>query len=273
MFTTSICSRDNFSLPAYRPLRSVAIKLFKNLRKLLKMVAHDTTNGDHETISSTTTKNGSREAPLMQSQKQTNGDEDHSEIEVAASDRDTGQIQAKYAAERTKRLRADFDDQFVQLHKSSQFRHFTSDPWLPADGSTIGLSLVEDRSYEFKFAIQGAGFGGLLYASRLVEAGFNPKDMVLIDYAGGFGGTWYWNRYPGLMCDVAADVYMPMLEETGYMPKHKYSYGQELRVTIYSYLPIHVYLSETGTCREDCTEVRSDRARHFSSDSQRGRLG
>lgn len=201
------------------------------------MVAHDVTNGDLKATLGTTMKNGSREAALIQPQKQTNGNEDHAEVDIAASERFAEQIQAKYAAERTKRLRADFEDQFVQLHTSDQFKHFTNDPWLPADGSTIGVSLVEDNTYDFKFVIQGAGFGGLLYASRLVEAGFNPKDMVLVDYAGGFGGTWYWNRYPGLMCDVAADVYMPMLEETGYMPKHKYSYGQELRV-MHSFFPI-----------------------------------
>lgn len=141
------------------------------------------------------------------------------------------QVQAKYAAERLKRLRPDFDDQWVKLHTSDKFKHFTHDPWLPADGSTGGINLAEDGDYHFKFIIQGAGFGGLLYAARLVEAGFSSDDIVLIDYAGGFGGTWYWNRYPGLMCDVSSDVYMPLLEETEYIPKHKYSYGQELRVS------------------------------------------
>ena len=39
----------------------------------------------------------------------------------------------------------------------------------------------------------------------------------------------YWNRYPGLMCDVESYIYLPLLEETGYMPKHKYSFGAEIR--------------------------------------------
>ena len=42
----------------------------------------------------------------------------------------------------------------------------------------------------------------------------------MIDQAGGFGGTWYWNRYPGVMCDVESYCYMPMLEEMGYVPKN-----------------------------------------------------
>lgn len=77
--------------------------------------------------------------------------------------------------------------------------------------------------------IIGGGHSGLLYAVRLLDAGFRAEDIVLVDIAGGFGGTWYWNRYPGLMCDVEAYIYMPLLEETGYMPKHKYSYGAKIR--------------------------------------------
>lgn len=88
------------------------------------------------------------------------------------------QIQERYAAERSKRLRPDFEHQFVKLHMSDQFKHFTHDPWLPADGSTHGICLSENKVYIFKFVIQGAGFGGLLYAARLVEAGFKPEDIV-----------------------------------------------------------------------------------------------
>ncbi|KAL2285486.1 hypothetical protein FJTKL_08149 [Diaporthe vaccinii] len=77
--------------------------------------------------------------------------------------------------------------------------------------------------------ICGGGRSGILYAYRLIEAGFSSKDIVIVDIADGFGGTWYWNRYPGLMCDVKGFVYLPLLEETGYVPKHKYSYGEEIR--------------------------------------------
>ncbi|KAG6359175.1 hypothetical protein INS49_012695 [Diaporthe citri] len=77
--------------------------------------------------------------------------------------------------------------------------------------------------------ILGAGFGGILFAARLVEAGIKPEDIRIVDVAGGFGGTWYWNRYPGVMCDTEASVYLPLLEETGYIPTHKYSYGEDIR--------------------------------------------
>ena len=51
----------------------------------------------------------------------------------------------------------------------------------------------------------------------------------LIDQAGGVGGTWYWNRYPGVMCDVESYIYMPMLEDMDYIPKRRYAFGDEIR--------------------------------------------
>ena len=62
--------------------------------------------------------------------------------------------------------------------------------------------------------------------ARLREAGFD--DLRIIETAGDFGGTWYWNRYPGAMCDVESYCYLPLLEELGYMPKHKYSFAPEI---------------------------------------------
>jgi cation diffusion facilitator CzcD-associated flavoprotein CzcO len=63
----------------------------------------------------------------------------------------------------------------------------------------------------------------------MIQAGINADDIRIVDSAGGFGGTWYWNRYLGLMCDITSYIYMPLLEEMGYMPKHKYAYGPEVR--------------------------------------------
>ncbi len=54
------------------------------------------------------------------------------------------------------------------------------------------------------------------------------KDLRVVESAGDFGGTWYWNRYPGAMCDVESYCYLPLLEELGYMPKHKYSFAPEI---------------------------------------------
>ena len=42
------------------------------------------------------------------------------------------------------------------------------------------------------------------------------KNPDLIEKGGDFGGTWYWNRYPGAACDTESYIYLPLLEETGY---------------------------------------------------------
>ena len=76
------------------------------------------------------------------------------------------------------------------------------------------------------FAFIGGGFAGLATAARLSEAGI--KDVRIIEKGGDFGGTWYWNRYPGAQCDTASLIYMPMLEETGHMPSEKYAHAPEI---------------------------------------------
>jgi cation diffusion facilitator CzcD-associated flavoprotein CzcO len=82
---------------------------------------------------------------------------------------------------------------------------------------------------EVKFLFGGAGHNAIFLAYHLIQKGIKSEDMCLVDVAGGFGGTWYWNRYPGLTCDVEGYIYLPLLEETGYTPKQKYSCGHEIR--------------------------------------------
>ncbi|WP_305093265.1 NAD(P)/FAD-dependent oxidoreductase [Prescottella sp. R16] len=84
----------------------------------------------------------------------------------------------------------------------------------------------EPKTDHVTFAFIGGGFSGLLTAARLRESGIDS--VRVIDKAGDFGGVWYWNRYPGAMCDTAAMVYMPLLEETGHMPTEKYAHGPEI---------------------------------------------
>ncbi|MCY3948228.1 MAG: NAD(P)/FAD-dependent oxidoreductase [Acidimicrobiaceae bacterium] len=79
---------------------------------------------------------------------------------------------------------------------------------------------------EVDVAIIGGGFGGLLMGAELRKAGY--ESIRVIEKAGDFGGTWYWNRYPGAMCDVESYCYLPLLEELAYMPKHKYSFAPEI---------------------------------------------
>jgi cation diffusion facilitator CzcD-associated flavoprotein CzcO len=138
------------------------------------------------------------------------------------------QTQQKYNEERTKRLRPDGVSQYADLRTSPKFKHYQDDPWVDPHTPNVGAPALVNGS-RCKVLILGAGFGGLLFAVRLIQAGINVDDIRIVDSAGGFGGTWYWNRYPGLMCDVESYIYMPLLEEMGYMPKHKYAYGPELR--------------------------------------------
>lgn len=135
-------------------------------------------------------------------------------------------IQQRYTEEREKRLRADGVSQYIDLSKSEKFKHFQDDIWV--DPNVPPYSALEDGS-RHEFLILGAGFGGLTFAIRLIEAGMKADDIRIIDSAGGFGGTWYWNRYPGLMCDVESYIYLPFLEEMDYMPKNRYAYGHEIR--------------------------------------------
>ncbi len=84
----------------------------------------------------------------------------------------------------------------------------------------------EPLTDEVEFAIIGGGYGGLLAGARLREKGV--ESIRVIDRAGDFGGTWYWNRYPGAQCDIEAYVYMPLLDELDYVPSERYAHAPEL---------------------------------------------
>lgn len=137
------------------------------------------------------------------------------------------QTKARYEEERTERLRSDGNAQFIEIAKSAQYARFADDPWAdPAAVQPLQAMFPDDRC---EMLIVGAGWGGIQNAVRMIESGIPAEDIRIIDPAGGFGGTWYWNRYPGLMCDIESYSYLPYLEETGYVPKHRYSQGEEIR--------------------------------------------
>jgi cyclohexanone monooxygenase len=126
-------------------------------------------------------------------------------------------LKAKYAAERAKRLRPDGNDQYIEL--KDQFGHYLEDPYTPiAERAPV----TDDVTVAFI----GGGFAGLVTGARLKEAGVD--DVRIVEKGGDFGGTWYWNRYPGAQCDTASFVYMPLLEETGHMPSEKYAHAPEI---------------------------------------------
>lgn len=135
-------------------------------------------------------------------------------------------LEARYAQERDKRVRAEGFEQYVALRGGDE--PLADDPWIGQHPETPDAEPLQDGD-SIKFLIIGAGHVGLLAGGRLVEAGFSADDIRLVDVAGGFGGTWYWNRYPGLQCDVESYIYLPFLEETGYVPTHKYASGDEIR--------------------------------------------
>ena len=130
---------------------------------------------------------------------------------------DKAALQRKYLEERDKRLRADGNDQYLQI--SGRFAHYLDDPYTPVVARAAKTDHVT-------FAFIGGGFAGLTTAARLVEAGVT--DVRIIEKGGDFGGTWYWNRYPGAQCDTASMVYMPLLEETGHRPSEKYAHAPEI---------------------------------------------
>ncbi len=136
---------------------------------------------------------------------------------VGDIDFEPGALKEKYLSERDKRLRADGNEQYVEV--AGDFSNYVDDPYVER---VEREPLFDDT----EVIIIGGGFGGLLMGGRLREAGFD--DIRVIEKGGDFGGTWYWNRYPGAMCDVESYVYLPMLEELGYMPKHKYSFAPEI---------------------------------------------
>lgn len=128
---------------------------------------------------------------------------------------DTEALRAKYRAERDKRVREDGIDQYLELNN-----HDLGDPYADPNFSRAPV----DKHVEF--LIVGGGWGGQLIAANLIKAGIS--DLLLVEKAGDFGGVWYWNRYPGAACDTEAYIYMPLLEDLGYMPKEKYAKSQEL---------------------------------------------
>jgi cation diffusion facilitator CzcD-associated flavoprotein CzcO len=130
---------------------------------------------------------------------------------------DKERLRKKYIEERNKRLRADGNDQYIEV--KGQLAHYLDDPYTP-------VTPREPRNDHVTFAFIGGGFAGLATAARLTEAGV--KDVRIIEKGGDFGGTWYWNRYPGAQCDTASMVYMPLLEETGHMPTEKYAHAPEI---------------------------------------------
>ena len=159
---------------------------------------------------------------------------------------DPDALREKYRQERDKRLRPDANDQYQEV--VGQFAHYVEDPYVEP--------IVRDPlTDEVEVVIIGGGFGGLLAGARLREAGVN--DIRVIEKGGDFGGTWYWNRYPGAMCDVESYIYLPLLEEVGYVPKEKYTHAPEI-LSHSRAIGEHYDLYDNALFQTEVTELRWD---------------
>lgn len=127
-------------------------------------------------------------------------------------------LRDRYRVERDKRMRADLDAQFLDIE--GDYAEFGDDPYVEAAPAR------EPLHDEVDVVVIGAGISGVLAAAKLRAMGLTR--VRLIDRAGDVGGTWYWNRYPGAQCDVESYIYLPLLEETGYIPQEKYSFQPEI---------------------------------------------
>ena len=130
---------------------------------------------------------------------------------------DTEFLRRKYKEERDKRIRNDGNDQYLEI--TNRYAHFEDDPYTPVVEREPVLRDAE-------VVIIGGGFAGLTAGARLRDVGV--EDITIIEGGGDVGGVWYWNRYPGAMCDTAAMVYLPLLEETNYLPTQKYVLAPEI---------------------------------------------
>jgi cyclohexanone monooxygenase len=161
---------------------------------------------------------------------------------------DADALREKYREERDKRIRPDGNDQYIEV--AGEYAHYVEDPYVaPIDRAPL--------TDDVDVVVIGGGFGGLLAGARLREAGV--EDIRIIEKGGDFGGTWYWNRYPGAMCDVESYIYMPLLEELGYVPSEKYVHAPEILSHSES-IGKHYDLYDNACFQTEVTELRWDDA-------------
>jgi len=128
-------------------------------------------------------------------------------------------LREKYRYERDKRLRKEGNEQYIET-RGAWAASYEVDPYTPVTPRAPITS-------ETDVVVLGTGYCGMMVATQLKQAGVT--DFYNVDHGGDFGGVWYWNRYPGIQCDNDAYCYMPLLEETGFMPSKKFTDGFEIQ--------------------------------------------
>ncbi|MFF5899683.1 flavin-containing monooxygenase [Streptomyces argenteolus] len=161
-------------------------------------------------------------------------------------------LREKYRQERDRRIRPDGN---AQYHRAAgEFGYYDADPYAERNFTREPLHDSVD------VVVIGGGFGGLLAGARLRQAGV--ESIRVIEKGGDFGGTWYWNRYPGIHCDIDSYTYMPLLEEVGYVPKWKYAPGEEIRAHAQE------IARHFGLYRDACFQTEVDELRWDESASE-----
>jgi cation diffusion facilitator CzcD-associated flavoprotein CzcO len=131
------------------------------------------------------------------------------------------EIKRRFAEERDLRLayRPEGTAQY-DTDLSGTLAVYEKDPY----GSEIAAREPLNDTVEVLFI--GGGFSALLTSARLREVGV--ESIRIVERGADVGGTWYWNRYPGIACDVVSYDYLPLLDEMGYVPSRHYAGGQEI---------------------------------------------
>ncbi|KAI9642109.1 hypothetical protein NHQ30_008910 [Ciborinia camelliae] len=174
-------------------------------------------------------------------------------------------IAQKYNLEREKRVREDGLTQYKE--PTGDFARFQDDALVD---EIVPREPITDSA---EVLIVGGGYGGLLAAARLAQQGVT--NFRILEKGGGYGGTWYWNQYPGAQCDIESYIYLPLLEELGYVPTEKYARTTEIHkhiemlVTRYNLKEKTVFQTEAKsmTWDEDILswKTETNRGDHFVS--------
>ena len=136
-----------------------------------------------------------------------------------AAEIDIQAMRERYQQEREKRLFKEGQKQYVRP-AGGAVSDYATDPYTP-------VKPREPMYDDIDVVVLGAGWGGVMAAYYLSQQGVD--NFRCIDTAGDFGGVWYWNQYPGIQCDNESYCYLPLLEQTGFMPSKKFADGWEIQ--------------------------------------------
>jgi cyclohexanone monooxygenase len=133
------------------------------------------------------------------------------------------EIEKRFGEERDLRLnyRPEGKAQYIdELDKDPDLAHYETDPFAEP---LVARAPFTDH---VEVLCIGGGFSALLAAARLREKGV--ESIRIVERGADVGGTWYWNRYPGIACDTPSYDYIPLLDETGKVPPNYYAKGPEI---------------------------------------------